>query len=438
MSRNKLGGIIIASVILLIVVVAVVSRPPSSPPAPPPADTHTLSASVNPPGAGSVFPSSGSYESGRQVTLIANPGDGYRFAQWTGDIETVANPDAASTTITMYDSYSVTARFEADMIAGPHRISDVRGKLSPDWSKIAFQQGGALWVSRLDGTQKTKVLSSVRQYSWSPDGARIAYYRTTRRDSTTYWAIIGIVDSDASNDFVLYKEVIYFPDALSKPKPSVSPDGRLVFYLSYDKVCYIVPADGSGPPAQLHIPRSYLSWDHYEQERLLSWSPTSDAIIAKILTEAPVRGPGVFAIGELRLEGGIKRIWFTLPSGVTREEVLSPDRRRLAFQQREGGLAIVNADGTNLIQTGLDPALSISWSQDSKKLACLLSEDVWVPGRGEYVTVRSMWVMNADGTDRRKVLESASIEDIQNWSPDGLRVAYTTSADDGIYAVPVG
>ena len=46
------------------------------------------------------------------VDLIAEPDESCQFVQWTGDVSTIDDVYAAETTITMYDSYSITAKFE--------------------------------------------------------------------------------------------------------------------------------------------------------------------------------------------------------------------------------------------------------------------------------------------------------------------------------------
>jgi hypothetical protein len=48
---------------------------------------------------------------GTEVGILASPAFGYRFIGWTGDVDTVADINAASTTITMDGSYSITASF---------------------------------------------------------------------------------------------------------------------------------------------------------------------------------------------------------------------------------------------------------------------------------------------------------------------------------------
>jgi uncharacterized repeat protein (TIGR02543 family) len=52
------------------------------------------------------------YEGGTVVNLVATPDAGYRFVNWTGNVGTIANVNAASTTITMNGDYSITANFK--------------------------------------------------------------------------------------------------------------------------------------------------------------------------------------------------------------------------------------------------------------------------------------------------------------------------------------
>ena len=69
----------------------------------------TGGGSVTTPGEG-VFP----YDDGTVVDLVAEPAEGYHFVNWTGNVSTIADVEAASTNITMNDSYSITANFELD------------------------------------------------------------------------------------------------------------------------------------------------------------------------------------------------------------------------------------------------------------------------------------------------------------------------------------
>ena len=56
---------------------------------------------------------------------MAEAAEGFRFVNWTGDVETVADVNSASTTITMNGDYSITANFQnMPMVAagGPHTV----------------------------------------------------------------------------------------------------------------------------------------------------------------------------------------------------------------------------------------------------------------------------------------------------------------------------
>jgi hypothetical protein len=51
------------------------------------------------------------YEEGKVVNLVAEPAGGYDFAMWTGNVDTIANVNGASTTITMNSDYYICAHF---------------------------------------------------------------------------------------------------------------------------------------------------------------------------------------------------------------------------------------------------------------------------------------------------------------------------------------
>ena len=72
---------------------------------------YTLTVGVT--GSGTTIPTAGShtYGAGSVISIVATPAAGYHFVRWSGDTGTVANVNAASTTITMSDDYSVIANF---------------------------------------------------------------------------------------------------------------------------------------------------------------------------------------------------------------------------------------------------------------------------------------------------------------------------------------
>ena len=68
-----------------------------------------LGGSVSAPGEGRFI-----YDSEEVIGLLAVPDEHYHFVEWTGDVSTVADVHAASTTVTMNGNYRITANFELD------------------------------------------------------------------------------------------------------------------------------------------------------------------------------------------------------------------------------------------------------------------------------------------------------------------------------------
>ena len=54
------------------------------------------------------------YGEGARVNLVAQAEGGYHFANWTGDVDTIANVNSAITSIIMSSNYTITANFVAD------------------------------------------------------------------------------------------------------------------------------------------------------------------------------------------------------------------------------------------------------------------------------------------------------------------------------------
>jgi hypothetical protein len=82
----------------------------------PSAPKNNLTSAVSPSNGGTVSPAPGThpYDEGEVVSISAVANTGYHFVNWTGDVSTVANVNAASTTITMNGDYSITANFAID------------------------------------------------------------------------------------------------------------------------------------------------------------------------------------------------------------------------------------------------------------------------------------------------------------------------------------
>ena len=75
--------------------------------------SSTEGGSVTEPGEG-VFP----YDEGTVVNLVAAPDAGHQFANWTGDVSTIADVNDDTTTIIMNGDYSIVANFEEEPSPG--------------------------------------------------------------------------------------------------------------------------------------------------------------------------------------------------------------------------------------------------------------------------------------------------------------------------------
>jgi len=71
--------------------------------------SRTVGGSITTPGEGTF-----TYLANRTVNLVAEPHEHYHFAEWIGDVGTIADVEDANTTITMDDDYSIAASFELD------------------------------------------------------------------------------------------------------------------------------------------------------------------------------------------------------------------------------------------------------------------------------------------------------------------------------------
>lgn len=99
----------------------------------------------------------------------------------------------------------------------------------------------------------------------------------------------------------------------------------------------------------------------------------------------------------------------------------SPDGTKIAFAC-EGDICVMDADGKNLKEL-TSPVLDNmpAWSPDGKSIAYLSRQNTWDANREIYI-------MNPDGTDRKKVTELPNHLTILDtklaWSPDCQKIAF--------------
>jgi len=109
--------------------------------------SSTTGGSVTRPGEGTY-----TYYAGTVVALVAHEDVGYGFVNWAGDVDTIANINAATTTITMQGDYEITARFVAGVVdAKTERVRDgtVNAKDEAD-TEVEVDGTATVTVARYD------------------------------------------------------------------------------------------------------------------------------------------------------------------------------------------------------------------------------------------------------------------------------------------------
>ena len=219
----------------------------------------------------------------------------------------------------------------------------------------------------------------------------------------------------------------YGPTRLSDVgySPVWSPDGsRIAFQRSGDSGSgiYVMNADGSGV--------TRLSADS-AQHGEPAWSPDGGKIAFSAL--GPSRDPDVewlvSHIYVMNADGsGITQL--TADSAPDVSPTWSPDGGKIAFSRSARGISIMNADGSGITSI-TEGSASVSdqepaWSPDGTRIAFTRSSG----GQND------IYVMNVDGSQVRKLSNSAGQETSPAWSPDGTKIAFSGQLGDyEIYVV---
>jgi Tol biopolymer transport system component len=259
---------------------------------------------------------------------------------------------------------------------------------------IAFTSGEDgvfdIYVMKADGTQVDR-LTDDGGYdpAWSPDGRQIAF--TSTRDGNKE---IYVMNADGRRKVRLTNHIS--DDGYA----TWSPDGQHIVFMSnrdgvYD--VYIMDTDGSSVALLKSDPTAYedyMSWSSQGHRALFS---TSQGLSWNIYTMYPnLCHPETLS---------------TSSEGSEADLMLNKDRQLFAsFQSGVWSLYTTTSkwtDVVNLSQNLYGEATLLSWSSDGQFI-------VFMDTRNDNVDI---YVMKADGSDRRRLTFMPSMEGAPVWQP---------------------
>jgi Tol biopolymer transport system component len=266
--------------------------------------------------------------------------------------------------------------------------------------------------------------------TWSPDGEWIAFH-TGRWGTELGHAEIAIMRADGSDLQRLTNDCWgdFMPtwirdDALVRSLPIYTPppppDLGEPATAEPDDILFSATTSGYSDLFAVDVETGELrnlTADHAEQWGA-AWSPDH----SRIVFGGDLEGDDVYDLYVMdREEGTVTRITDS-PMPEFRP-AWSPDGTRIAFESDEGSMWVMNADGSNvrrLLQANSGGGVYPTWSPDSSQIAYI--------GEGGEI-----WVVDADGSDAHVVLENQGQRPIYAyevvWSPDGSRLLFTCERD---------
>ena len=265
--------------------------------------------------------------------------------------------------------------------------------VSSNWSSGKFIQ--EIWTIHSDGTNRRVLTNSPDLLkgwpTWSPDGVEIAF--ATHEGIGT----LHLMDADGGNLTVLKK------DYTSSTRPAWSPDGQKI---AYGSILSIMIFDiRTGKVEAVRVPVHGLSGSRIHD---VAWSPDGHrlAFAAKIIDQAG--NSSARDVYVMNVDGtGLQQL--TQHRAEDDAPAWSPDGQKIAFVSyrnvAEGGIFIMNADGSNIAALTNSGEDYPSWSPDGTQLACT-----------HFGTDVHIGIINVNGGDLKLITEGA----YPSWQPSGL------------------
>jgi len=250
----------------------------------------------------------------------------------------------------------------------------------------------------------------------SAQSASVAF--TSYRSGTAH---VYAVNSDGSG----LRALTQTPGAAFEAAPAYAPDGARIAYTCGNFELCVMNSDG-GAPARL----TTNDWPReFRYDTNPAWSPDATKI-AFVRTVA-----GLDTIWIVNADGsGLRQL--PVPAGVNNHPSFSPDGASIAFDHAEvdtsGDSDLPTSSDSHIWVIGLDGSAPHSLTRRGVD-----SDPAWSPNGRNIAFVRStddgsrVFVMNADGSGRRRGTARKTSASDPAWSPDSARIVYASIGAGG-------